>query len=67
MGRLLALPANMFKARGGKDSVTNTIAYYSMELITTIKSFMIQAPVKLKPRGNIDYKATIQQIFGPVP
>jgi hypothetical protein len=64
MGRLLALPANMFN---GKDSVTNTIAYYSIELITIIKSFMIQAPVKLKPRGNIDYKATIQQIFGPVP
>ncbi len=42
-GRLLALPANVRLGWKGRP-FTNTLAYYNIATITTVKSFIAQTP-----------------------
>jgi hypothetical protein len=46
-GRLVTLPTNMV-------AVTNTLAYDDMELITGVKSFMLQYP------GSVCFSASVR-------
>jgi hypothetical protein len=43
VGRLLSFPANI-RLRNKWSTVTNTLAYYIRELITTVQGFIVQAP-----------------------
>ncbi len=52
-GRLLALPANIILGwKGWGVTNTNTLAYFDTAKITAVKSFMIQAPGKVKIGGE---------------
>jgi hypothetical protein len=42
-GRLLPLPTNI-RLKFKRMALTNTLAYYEMATITSVKSFMVQAP-----------------------
>ncbi len=52
--RLLILPANI-----GLVTVTNTLAYYNTELITAVKSFIVQ----VLPKENFLHFLNEDEIF----
>jgi hypothetical protein len=53
-GRLQALPVNIRQAQKWLN-LTNTLAYYSSELITAVKSFVVQAQLKKKAKNETSF------------